>query len=331
MAKLGHGRVSPNPMVGAVIVVDNQIIGEGFHQKFGGPHAEVNAINSVADKSLLQKATIYVSLEPCSHFGKTPPCADLIIKHQIPKVVIAAIDSNAKVCGNGIAKLKKAGIEVITGILEDESNRLNQTFNTFHQKKRPFITLKWAESADGFIDHIRNDRSTPAQKISNSSASRWVHQLRSESDAILIGKHTALLDNPSLTTRKWDGSHPTRIIIDSNLELPESLNLFHDQVDTLIFNRKKSGQKNHVSFIQIPDTADTLDFILKHLWEIQIQSLLVEGGTYTLQQFIDHELFDSAYIIKSQHSLSHGVAAPRIPRTYNNCKVLYNNEILIYE
>lgn len=331
MAKLGHGTVSPNPMVGAVIVVDNQIIGEGFHQKFGGPHAEVNAINSVVNKSLLKKATIYVSLEPCSHFGKTPPCADLIIKHQIPKVVIAAIDANAKVCGNGIAKLKNAGIEVITGVLEEESNNLNKTFNTFHQKKRPYITLKWAESSDGYIDHHRIDDSIPAQKISNSSASRWVHQLRSQSDGILIGKNTALLDNPSLTTRKWDGQHPMRIIIDSNLELSDSLNLFHDEINTLIFNRKKSEIASHIEFIQIPEKEKTLNFILSYLWNHNIQSLLVEGGTHTLQQFIDQQLYDTAYIIKSQKSLNHGIAAPPLPGTFNNCTKLYDNEILIYE
>jgi diaminohydroxyphosphoribosylaminopyrimidine deaminase/5-amino-6-(5-phosphoribosylamino)uracil reductase len=318
-------------MVGSVIVLNDKIIGEGFHQEFGGPHAEVNAINSVEDKSLLTQSTIYVSLEPCSHYGKTPPCADLIIANKIPRVVIAAIDSNAKVCGNGIAKLQNAGIEVIQGVLENESHALNKAFNTFHQKKRPYITLKWAESSDGFIDAIRKDNSIPAAQISNSSSSRWVHQLRSITDAILIGKRTALLDNPSLTTRKWYGKNPLRIIIDSNLELPETLKLFNDGNKTLVFNLKKSEINGNVEFIQVPDTSNYIEFILHHLWEQQVQSLIVEGGTYTLQKFIDLELFDSIYLIKSKSPLNNGITAPKPPKT-NNCSVtLFDNEILIYD
>ena len=300
-------------MVGAVIVYENKIIGEGYHQQFGGPHAEVNAINSVQNKSLLSKSTIYVSLEPCSHFGKTPPCADLIITHRIPKVVIAAIDSNAVVCGNGISKLKAAGIEVVTGILEIEANQLNRAFNTFHQKKRPFIILKWAETTDGFIDAIRTDASTPALKVSSNASSRWVHQLRSQTDAILVGKTTALLDNPSLSTRKVAGKNPIRIVIDLRLELPRSLNLFDQKIPTLVFNTVKSNKIENLEFIKVESGINLLPKLLTQLWERQIQSLLVEGGAVTLQNFIDQKLWDTIYTIKSPLILKKGINAPIPP------------------
>ena len=229
LAALGKGNVAPNPMVGSVIVHNNIIIGEGYHMQYGGPHAEVNAINAVHNKSLLEHSSIYVSLEPCSHHGKTPPCADLIIKSKIPHVVIASVDANAVVCGNGINKLKLAGIKVEVGVLEDESKRLNSAFNTFQNEKRPQVILKWAESADGFIDHHRNSRHESAAQISNPLSSMWVHKLRSETDAILVGRNTVNLDNPSLTTRKWFGKNPVRVIIDTNLKANITSQVLTDQ------------------------------------------------------------------------------------------------------
>ena len=325
------GQVAPNPMVGAVIVHNNLIIGEGYHQEYGGPHAEVNAINNVKDKSLLKNATIFVSLEPCSHFGKTPPCSDLIIKHNIPKVVIATIDSNAVVCGNGISKLKAAGIEVITGVLEKEANQLNIAFNTFHTKKRPYISLKWAETKDGFIDDKRDSNDTPSLKISNSSSSRWVHKLRSETHSILVGTRTALLDNPSLTTRKWAGKNPIRIVIDTDLKLPKNLNLFDGSNPTLVINSVKSGIENNIEYIQINKDSKYIESMLNELWKRNIQSILIEGGTYTLQQFIDKNLWDETYRISTSIFLEEGVKSPTFNNTASRTINFGDNKILCYE
>ena len=318
-------------MVGAVIVHNDIIIGEGYHQKLGGPHAEVNAINSVKNKSLLKSSTIFVSLEPCSHFGKTPPCSDLIIEHQIPSVVIASVDSNAVVCGNGIKKLIDAGIKVVTGVLENESNRLNKYFNTFHQKKRPFIILKWAETSDGFIDHFRINKSTKALKISNSSTSRWVHQLRAEVDAILVGRNTVLSDNPSLSTRLVDGKSPIRIIIDTQLSLPRNLNVFDGSVQTLIFNYKKNAEQNNLKYVKLDSSKDLINQLLRHLWSINIQSVLVEGGTYTLQKFIDHKMFDQVFRIKSVKKISAGISAPKIQHNVKETIPFQEDTIIYYE
>lgn len=331
LAKLGQGKVSPNPMVGAVIVVNDKIIGEGYHQEFGGPHAEVHAVNSVKDQSLLKTATIYVSLEPCSHHGKTPPCVDLIIEKKIPRVVIAEIDSNAIVCGNGIAKLKQNGIEVVTGILEKESNTLNKAFNTFHSKQRPFVTLKWAQTADGFIDHKRESSATKALKISNSKASRWVHKLRSEMDAILVGKNTAILDNPSLTTRLWYGKNPTKVVIDKNLELQGDLKIFDNTSPLIVFNQLKSEIVGHIEYIKIDPFTDILPVILNKLWQHGVQSLLVEGGTITLQKFIDDSLFDEVISISSNTRISKGIKAPTLSINPSKSYFIDDNLIRFYE
>ncbi len=317
-------------MVGAVIVHNNTIIGEGYHQQYGGPHAEVNAINSVKDTSLLKDSTIYVSLEPCSHFGKTPPCSDLIIAHKIPKVVIAAIDSNAVVCGNGISKLKAAGIEVITGILEKEANELNSAFNTFHQKKRPYLILKWAETKDGFIDTKRESNATPSLKISNSSSSRWVHKLRSETQAILVGTNTALLDNPSLTTRKWAGKNPIRIVIDTNLKLPLHLHLFDGSNPTLVFNSLKSGKEKNIEYIQVTNDSNYLESMLHQLWKRNIQSVLIEGGAFTLQQFIEKDIWDRIYRICTSLYLKDGVKSPSFNNIASRTLSFGNNKIYCY-
>lgn len=331
IAKLGNGSVSPNPMVGAVIVVNDEIIGEGFHRKYGEPHAEVNAINSVKNQTLLTQATIYVSLEPCSHFGKTPPCADLIIEKQIPRVVIAAIDSNSVVCGNGISKLKAAGIDVITGVLEHESNELNKAFNTFQIHKRPFIILKWAETLDGFIDKQRNSANISALKISNQETSIWVHQLRSEVDAILIGKNTGLLDNPNLNTRKWKGKNPTRVVIDRKLSIPNNFHIYNQEVPTLIFNDIKSGKDGIVEFIHVSETDSLNKIILKELYLRDFQSVLVEGGAKTIQSFIDQGLWDKMYQIKGHFSIQSGVSAPILSIDPISSQSIGNNKIHYYE
>jgi diaminohydroxyphosphoribosylaminopyrimidine deaminase/5-amino-6-(5-phosphoribosylamino)uracil reductase len=317
--------------VGSVIVRNDIIIGEGYHEIYGGPHAEVNAINSVKDKNELKDATIYVSLEPCSHFGKTPPCADLIIANKIPRVVIAAIDSNTLVCGNGIAKLKNAGIEVITGIMDTESHNMNKRFNTFHEKKRPFVTLKWAQTNDGFIDKTRSNSNISPLKISNGSASIWVHKLRSETDAILVGKKTAELDNPSLTTRRWDGKNPVRVVIDHELKLKTNLKLFNQEVKTLVFNSIKSNQNGEIEYIKIANTDLFLNQLLTELWKRNIQSILIEGGAITLQQFIDQNIWDEAFVIQSEDKIQQGVTAPILDRSPIKTYPLINNQIFHYE
>ena len=332
MAKLGAGLVSPNPMVGAVIVHNNIIIGEGYHQLYGGAHAEVNAINSVTDKSLLAHSTIYVSLEPCSHFGKTPPCADLIIQHKIPHVVIATLDTNKTVCGNGVSKLKNAGIKVEIGVLENESNQLNKAFNKLQSKKRPFVILKWAETADGFMDHHRTEEKPNALKISNSTSSTWVHKLRSETDAILVGKTTVLKDNPTLNTRKWAGKNPLRVVIDPHLEtINHDLKIYDQSIPTLVFNSLKSSTENNIQFIKITPGETFLTELLDHLGQLNIQSILVEGGAITLQKFINANLYDECYIIKSTANINSGIDAPKMKSSKYSIFNLGTDIVLKYQ
>lgn len=329
LAQLGKGNVSPNPMVGAVIVNNDEIIGEGYHEIYGGPHAEVNAINSVNNIELLKKSIIYVSLEPCSHYGKTPPCADLIIAHKIPEVVIASLDTNPVVCGNGVRKLKEAGVNVISGILDSESRQMNKAFNKFQKTKAPFVTLKWAQTSNGFIDHQRNAINQSALKISNATSSTWVHKLRAEMDAILVGKNTVLNDNPSLTTRKWKGSNPIRVIIDSNLELGPNLTVFNDHVPTLVLNQHKTDQNGNIEWIKV--NTKNLRSVLQELGKKHIQSVLVEGGSTILQSFIDEKLYDECIVISSTKSIESGIKAPSIKSAIIKEFNLGNNQIKFYE
>ena len=282
LAKCGEAGAPPNPMVGAVIVCDGRIIGEGFHRRCGGPHAEVNAINSVQDKHLLSRSTIYVSLEPCAHYGKTPPCADLIIKSGIPRVVIGCADPFAKVNGLGIKKLQDAGCEVEVGVLEEACRELNRRFFTFHQEHRPWITLKWAQSKDGYING----------KFSNALTQTLVHRLRARSGAILVGTRTALIDDPTLTTRYWSGPNPLRLTIDRHNILPPTLHIKDGSTPTYIYHEESIGE------------------ILQDLYARGIQSLLVEGGAKLLQSFIDKGLWDEARIETAPFCLDEGVAAP---------------------
>ncbi len=330
LAAMGAGKVAPNPVVGAVLVYKDRIIGEGYHQQFGEAHAEVNCINSVADadKELIADSTIYVSLEPCAHFGKTPPCADLIISNKIPNVVIGCRDSFKEVDGKGVEKLKAAGVHVIVGVLEKECVDLNSRFFTFHKHKRPYIILKWAESGDGKIAPLNPEEGgTLAYAevnrllISNEFTNRIVHKWRSEEAAILVGTNTALLDDPSLTTRLWPGNNPLRLVIDKELKLPGHLKLFDGSVKTTVFNYNKQDETENLVFHQLNKADNMLTQILSALYEQHIQSVIVEGGSKLLQSFIDEGLWDEArVIVNEQLTIGNGVAAPAL-----------KNEILIAE
>jgi diaminohydroxyphosphoribosylaminopyrimidine deaminase / 5-amino-6-(5-phosphoribosylamino)uracil reductase len=309
LAAMGAGKVAPNPMVGAVLVYNDRIIGEGYHQRFGEAHAEVNCISSVAeaDEKFISSGTLYVSLEPCAHFGKTPPCADLIIKNKIPKVVIGCRDSFEAVAGKGIERLKKAGVEVTVGILEKECLELNKRFFTFYEKQRPYIILKWAQSSDGKIGAVGTERVL----ISNEITNRLVHQWRSEEAAILVGTNTALQDDPALTTRLWPGNNPVRLVIDMDLKLPASLKLFDVTVKTIVFNEHRQDDIEMLSYYKIESGATMLTHILQALHNLQIQSVMVEGGAALLQSFINEHLWDEARVItNTAMEIAEGINAP---------------------
>lgn len=325
------GSAAPNPMVGCVITNNNKIIGEGFTSIYGGPHAEVNAINSVADKSLLREATLYVTLEPCSHYGKTPPCAELIIKHNLKKVIIGTRDPNKKVAGQGIRKLKEAGCEVVLGILEDECRKHHRRFLTYHEKHRPYILLKWAETKDGFIapaDEKRNVRPQPYW-ISNSYARQRVHQWRSEVQAILIGTNTALKDNPKLDVRKWKGRSPTRIIIDKVVKLPNDLHIFDNSISTIVLTQEKDKSKyfEGIQYEIIDFKKDVAKEICRVLFEKNISSVLIEGGSATLATFLDAGLWDEARIITSENNFGSGIKAPKLSGILVNTEIIADNTI----
>ena len=315
LAKNGLCNAAPNPMVGAVIVHNDTIIGEGYHIRCGEAHAEVNAVRSVKDESLLKESTIYVSLEPCSHHGKTPPCADLIINKGIPRVVVGCQDPFSLVAGRGIAKLREAGIEVKVGVLEEECRQLIRRFVTFNTLRRPFITLKWAESADGFIDLHRTEGHPYI--FSSPLSSMLVHKRRAEHSAILVGRRTALLDNPSLTTRNWYGKNPVRMVIDKDLTLPKHLVLFDGRVRTLVFTqREDTSNRPNVEHIRLDFKIDILPQITEVLYKEKLQSLMVEGGSILLQSFIDAGCWDEAYIEQSDAHLKDGVKAPSFSPEY---------------
>lgn len=314
LASLGAGNVSPNPMVGAVIVHEGLIIGEGYHQQYGQAHAEVNAVNHVLQRfdnaeELLKKATIYVSLEPCAHYGKTPPCADLIIKYQIPQVVIGCRDPFEQVNGKGIEKLSAAGIEVISGVLEIPCQWLNRRFFTRVQKKRPYVILKWAQTSDGFF--------APADKsqywITGSESRRLVHKWRSEEDSILVGKNTVAVDNPQLNARYWPGKSPKRVVIDRKLELSHESHIYDQTVETLVFNEIKTDIKRKIKYIALEDFDRFVpQYILYQLYLQDIQSVIIEGGAYTLNTFIEAGLWDEARIFTGKAVLGQGLKAPFI-------------------
>jgi diaminohydroxyphosphoribosylaminopyrimidine deaminase/5-amino-6-(5-phosphoribosylamino)uracil reductase len=326
LAARGLGQVAPNPMVGCVITVDDVVIGEGFHQKYGEAHAEVNAINSVADQSLLSKATLYVSLEPCSHHGKTPPCADLIIAKKIPHVVIGSNDPNPLVAGNGIKKLKDAGVEVITGVLKTEADFLNRRFITFHTEKRPYLILKWGQSSDGFM--ALNE---PRQFwFTNSEAKKLMHKWRTEENGILVGRNTVAVDNCELTARLWQGTNPVRMVIDRHLALDNHFKIFNAEAQTLVFNEKENAVIGNVHRIKIDFAAPVIPQILSELYRRQIQSVTVEGGPATLHEFISTGNWDEARVFTSAHILKEGKAAPKLNSSPAEEITIADNVLKIY-
>ena len=311
LARNGQCNAAPNPMVGAVIVCDGKIIGEGYHVRCGEAHAEVNAIRSVKDTSLLRRSTIYVSLEPCSHYGKTPPCADLIIEKQIPRIVIGCGDPFSKVAGRGIQKLKDSGREVIVGVLEAECRQLIRRFITFHTLRRPYITLKWAESSDGYIDYSRTDGKPII--LSSPLTSMMVHKKRTEHSAILVGTRTAELDNPGLNVRHWHGHSPVRIVLDQQQKLSPNLHLFDGSVPTLVFTEAPHAPLPNVEYLPVSDyRRNVLPEIMETLYTRGLQSLLVEGGSQTLQSFIDAGLWDEIFVEEAPCLLRSGVKAPKV-------------------
>lgn len=331
LAGNGLGTTYPNPLVGSVIVHKDTIIGEGWHKKAGDAHAEVNAVKSVKDCTLLKESTIYVSLEPCSHFGKTPPCSNLIIDCSIPNVVVGCVDPNEKVAGKGIEKLRAAGINVTVGVLESESRDLNKRFFTFHNKKRPYIILKWAESADGFISPKTRNEQKPVW-ISNEYSRQLVHKWRSEEAAILVGTQTVIDDNPKLNIRDWDKSNqPIRIVIDKSNRISPDSHIFDNQSKTISITGKelKSNEENSI-FEVIDFDSDILPQVMKILHRHEIQSVIVEGGRQTLQTFIDAGLWDEARIFKSNLILNDGTKAPDFDKSNARKDLVADDELLTF-
>jgi diaminohydroxyphosphoribosylaminopyrimidine deaminase/5-amino-6-(5-phosphoribosylamino)uracil reductase len=332
LAGQGAGYVSPNPLVGCIIVHNEQIIGEGFHEKYGQAHAEVNAINSVKNKDLLKGSTLYVSLEPCAHYGLTPPCADLIVANKIPRVVIGTVDSFAKVAGKGIERLIKAGIDVQIGILENGCRELNKRFFTFHEKKRPFVILKWAETSDGFIDFDRSKKQFGEPTwITGEKALIRVHQMRAVEDAILVGTNTALKDNPSLTVRHCTGRNPVRLVIDNHLRLPDNLHLFDGSAKTIVFNSFKNEVAGNTEFVKIEFDKRMIRQILKTLYQKNIQSLIVEGGKQLLESFIRAKLWDEAFRFVGNKQFQKGIAAPKISGALIHSEEFDSDRLFIYQ
>ncbi|MEK9739584.1 MAG: bifunctional diaminohydroxyphosphoribosylaminopyrimidine deaminase/5-amino-6-(5-phosphoribosylamino)uracil reductase RibD [Flavobacteriaceae bacterium] len=331
LARKGLGTTSPNPMVGCVIVYNQKIIGEGWHHKAGEAHAEVNAIHEVLDKSLLKKSTLYVNLEPCSHYGKTPPCSNLIVKYKIPNVVVATLDPNPKVSGRGIDVLKASGCNVTLGVLEKEAIELNRRFITFHQKKRPYIILKWAQTKDKFIAPQNSKNTIPKVFwISNLKSQQLAHKWRSEEASILVGVNTVIADNPQLTTRNWKGKHPVRLILDPNNKTPKDTFVFSDIYPTLFFTKEydnhKSGTKKNIVL-----SPYTIDSLMKYCWEKEYTSILVEGGQKTIQNFINNNLWDEARVFTSSSFLINGIKAPQLMREPYKKIQIRDNVLSLYQ
>lgn len=315
LAANGKGFVSPNPMVGAIVVYKDKIIGEGYHRNYGQAHAEVNAINSVKDRALLKDSTLYVSLEPCSHYGKTPPCAQLIIDNQMPRVVIACLDPYPQVAGRGVRMLQDAGVEVIVGILESKATKLNKEFFTAQTKGRPYIYLKWAQTSDGFIDKLRGEGEVPKPTpISDDFSKVLVHKLRTEISSIMIGTNTAVNDNPYLTARLWDGRNPVRVVLDREGRIPADYHLFDGSIETLFFTEKdvQEDPKEGVTFIPVTFDEKLLFSVMSELRKRKINAVLVEGGQQLLQGLIDEQLWDEAFVEIADLKFSEGVEAPSI-------------------
>lgn len=332
LASKALGNTYPNPMVGSVIVHNNKIIGEGYHLKSGKPHAEVNAINSVRNKDLLKESTIYVNLEPCSHHGKTPPCSDLIIEKKIPDVVIGCVDSFSEVSGRGIDKLRKSGCNVTVDILEKESRELNKRFFTYHEKKRPFIILKWAQTLDGYIDAIRKKHTPIAPLwITNEHCRVLVHKWRTEEQAIMVGTKTANKDNPKLNVRDWYGNNPVRVVIDKSLSLSPTLSLFDRSVKTIVFTHINKQNVPNIDFVQLDfSKKNLLPDMLNVLNEYELQSVIIEGGTQLLSTFVQNNLWDEARVFVGNKNFCGGTKAPDFPFHFHNQERIGNSLLNIH-
>ena len=314
LARKGLGAVAPNPMVGSLLVAGGKIIGEGYHREFGGPHAEVNAIASVRQRELLSSATLYVNLEPCIHYGKTPPCAELILEKGIPRVIVGTRDPNREVSGRGISLLREHGVSVSLGTRKEACGELNRRFFCQHVNHRPYIILKWAETRDGFLDRIRKPETHGnINWITGSRERQLVHKWRSEEQAILVGTRTAFMDDPALTVRDWSGRQPLRLVIDRRGELPGSLKLLDGKHPTVLFSERNAKPLRNVRIVNVSPAADMLDEILSYLYENQIQSLMVEGGLATLQGFIQRNLWDEARVFTGEQLFGNGIRAPELP------------------
>ncbi|WP_396138219.1 bifunctional diaminohydroxyphosphoribosylaminopyrimidine deaminase/5-amino-6-(5-phosphoribosylamino)uracil reductase RibD [Flavobacterium sp.] len=330
LAKNGLGTTYPNPLVGSVIVHEGKIIGEGWHKKAGESHAEVNAVNSVKDKTLLKEATIYVSLEPCSHFGKTPPCCDLIIANEIPNVVIGTVDPFAKVAGSGIKKLIDSGKNVTVGVLEDECNELNKRFFTFHQKKRPYIILKWAETADGFIAPLSKEDKKPIW-ITNQYSRQLVHKWRTDEQAILVGTTTVLDDNPKLNARDFSGNNPVRIVLDKSGKISDKFQVKDRSQKTIfITESEKFETTENCIYENVIFDKSLAHSIANLLYRHDIQSVIIEGGAKTLQTFIDSNVWDEARIFKGQIKFQNGTTAPRLTGFPNHRFDIMDDQLKIF-
>ncbi|MBC7920661.1 MAG: bifunctional diaminohydroxyphosphoribosylaminopyrimidine deaminase/5-amino-6-(5-phosphoribosylamino)uracil reductase RibD [Ferruginibacter sp.] len=327
LATLGQGRVSPNPMVGCVLVHRGKIIGEGWHQRYGDWHAEVNAIQAVTDLSLLPESTAYVTLEPCSHYGKTPPCADLLIRHRVGRVVVSNLDSNPLVSGQGVEKLRQAGIEVEVGILEALGRYLNRRFFTFVEKKRPYVILKWAETADGFLARTDYD----SKWISNDWSRKLVHQWRSVEDAVMVGTRTAQYDDPRLNVRDWSGRNPVRVVLDRHLRLSPELQLFDQSQPTLCYNSVREEKRDNLAYVRLPDGQGLIQSVLDDLYLRKIQSLLVEGGTQLLRSFLEGRHWDEIRVFKSQKRFGEGIPAPAFTGIETARTTFYDDVLTCYQ
>ena len=328
LAYLGQGNVSPNPMVGCVIVKNGLIIGEGYHSEYGGKHAEIKAIESVIDQKEIENSTVYISLEPCVHHGKTPPCVHELINRKIKTAVIGSRDSNPIVGGKGIESLKRVGIEVIENILEEECRKLNKRFFTFHEKRRPYVILKWAQTSDGYLDKNREIGEKGVNWISSPESKVLVHKWRSEEQSILVGRNTIMNDNPSLTVREISGNNPTRIVIDSQLQLSKDVNIFSKDAPTLVFNRLKNDKTDGVEWIKISETSTK--HILDELFKRNIQSVLVEGGSRTLQYFIIDNVWDEARVIVGDVKFGDGIKAPVMNKVPSRAHQFSNHDTIYY-
>lgn len=326
LAQKGLGSVSPNPMVGCVIVHGDTVIGEGYHQQYGGPHAEPNAVAAVKNQDLLTESTVYVTLEPCAHWGKTPPCANLLVEKKVKKVIVGALDTNPLVAGKGIEILRAAGIEVVSGILEQEVRFQNRRFFCFMEKKRPYIILKWAQTADGFIARKNFD----SKWISNSLSRQLVHRWRAEEDGIMVATNTARYDDPQLNVRDWAGRNPTRIVLDKHRALDQKLNLFDQSQATICYTGDYSEKRENLEFVALGEKFD-LGAILKDLYGRRIQSIIVEGGAKLLQSFIDQNLWDEARVFRSDTLFGEGIEAPQFSGRILEKNQMTGNEVTIFK